>query len=48
MPSQPQFTVTMRKWTPQANLGDQTFTFQPPAGAKLVPQLPVDCGAPRR
>lgn len=47
MPSQPQFTVTMTKWTPQAHLGAEEFTFRPPSGATEIARLPVDCATPQ-
>jgi hypothetical protein len=43
--NQPQFTVQMTKWEPNANLDDASFAFKPPAGAKKVDKLPTSCGA---
>lgn len=43
---QPQFTVRMSQWQPAANLPDNMFTFQPPAGATRTEQFPQDCAGP--
>jgi hypothetical protein len=43
--NEPQFTVQMTKWEPNAKLDSAAFDFKPPAGAKKVDKLPTDCGA---
>lgn len=43
MKEQPQFTVTMVRWEPNAALSDASFAFKPPQGAKKVPELPTNC-----
>jgi hypothetical protein len=45
MKEQPEFTVRLSHWEPQATLDDATFAFQPPAGSKHVDSLPTSCGA---
>jgi len=40
LPNAPQFAVTVTKWNLKPEFGPQTFTFQPPAGAKKVEFLP--------
>jgi hypothetical protein len=45
MKEQPEFTVRLSHWEPQAALADATFTFQPPPGSKRVDSLPTSCGA---
>jgi len=46
MKEQPEFTVRLSHWEPQATLGDDTFAFQPPPGSKRVDSLPTSCAAP--
>ena len=46
MKEQPEFTVQMSNWEPQAKLPDSTFEFKAPAGAKKVEGLPTSCGKP--
>jgi hypothetical protein len=36
MPGQPQFTLDLRNWQPNAQISDDTFAFTPPAGARRV------------
>jgi hypothetical protein len=36
MPSQPQFTLELRSWEPNASLPDGSFAFVPPAGARRI------------
>jgi hypothetical protein len=45
MKEQPEFTVRLSHWDPQATLADATFAFQPPPGSKHVDSLPASCGA---
>jgi hypothetical protein len=47
MQSQPQYTVRLAMWEPEANPPAATFAFQPPPGAKRVESLPVECPAAR-
>jgi hypothetical protein len=43
VPSQPEFTVTLFHWDTSAKLEDASFDVKPPAGAKKVDGLPIDC-----
>jgi hypothetical protein len=43
--SQPEFSVQLSHWKPQAKIEDSTFVFQPPPGAKRVESLPASCPA---
>lgn len=45
MKSQPEFSVQLSHWQPQATIADSTFVFQPPPGAKPVASLPTSCPA---
>ncbi len=45
MKEQPQFTVQLSHWEPQAQLPESTFEFQPPSGATRVDSLPTSCGS---
>jgi hypothetical protein len=45
MKEQPEFTVRVSRWEPQATLAAATFAFRPPAGSKRVESLPTSCGA---
>jgi hypothetical protein len=36
MRGEPQFTLELRNWQPNASLADDTFAFTPPSGAKRV------------
>jgi hypothetical protein len=45
MKSQPEFSVRLSQWEPQAKLTDSEFQFQPPQGATRVATLPTKCGA---
>jgi hypothetical protein len=45
MKAQPEFTVQLSHWEPQAKLADSTFAFQPPSGAKRVESFPTSCQA---
>lgn len=36
MPGQPQFTLDLRNWQPNAPISEDTFAFSPPAGARRV------------
>lgn len=36
MTGQPQFTVDLRNWQPNAPIPDNTFAFNPPAGARRI------------
>jgi hypothetical protein len=45
MKEQPEFTVRLSHWEPQATLADATFAFQPPPGSKRVDSLPASCAA---
>jgi hypothetical protein len=42
---QPKASVLLTNWQPQANLSDDDFKFQPPAGASKVDKFPATCGA---
>jgi hypothetical protein len=46
MKSQPEFTVQLSRWEPEATLSATTFEFQPPAEATRVQAL-TSCGATR-
>ncbi len=41
---QPQFTVQLNRWEPQAKLADSVFEVQTPAGARKVAKFPTNCG----
>jgi hypothetical protein len=45
MKEQPEFSVRLSHWDPQAKFADGTFSFKPPAGAKRVEHLPTACQA---
>jgi hypothetical protein len=45
MKEQPEFTVRLSHWEPQATLADGAFAFQPPPGSKRVDSLPTTCAA---
>jgi hypothetical protein len=45
MKEQPEFSVRLSHWDPQATLPETTFAFQPPPGSKRVESLPTSCGA---
>jgi hypothetical protein len=36
MPGQPQFTIDLRNWQPNAPISEDTFAFSPPAGARRI------------
>jgi hypothetical protein len=36
LPGQPQFTIDLRNWQPNAAISEDTFAFSPPAGARRV------------
>jgi hypothetical protein len=45
MKAQPQFTVQLSHWEPNANVTDATFKPEPPPGATRLESLPTKCGA---
>jgi hypothetical protein len=45
MKEQPEFTVQLSHWEPQAQIDDATFQFKPPQGAKAVSSFPTECRA---
>ena len=47
MKEQPQFSVDLTHWEPNAKVDDATFRFQPPDGARKVDSLPTTCPASR-
>ena len=47
MKSQPEFTVHLSNWEPQASLDDSTFAFQAPSGATRAQAFAAAC-APTR
>jgi hypothetical protein len=44
MKNEPEFTLDLSHWQPQAKLGNTAFVFHPPAGAKKVDAFPTNCG----
>ena len=44
--NEPEFSVRLSHWEPQANITASTFEFQPPAGATRVQAFPSSCGLP--
>jgi hypothetical protein len=44
MPGNPQFTIELRNWQPNAPVPDKSFAFTPPAGAKKVAFAPPHKG----
>jgi hypothetical protein len=47
MKSQPEFTVQLSNWEPQASLDDSTFTFQAPTGSTRTQTFEAACAATR-
>jgi hypothetical protein len=45
MKSEPEFSVHLSRWEPQAKLDQAVFQFQPPAQARRVDAFPNSCGS---
>jgi len=42
---EPEFSVRLSRWQPQAHLDEATFRSNPPVGSKKVASFPTSCGA---
>ena len=45
MKDEPEFSVRLSRWQPQAHFDEATFRSNPPAGSKKVASFPTSCGA---
>ena len=44
MKGEPEFSVRLSRWQPQASFAEEVFRAEPPAGAKRIASFPVSCG----
>jgi hypothetical protein len=42
---EPEFSIVLTHWQPQATFADDVFKAEPPPGAKQVPTFPTSCGS---